>query len=742
MSVPAEQMDPTAVQSTPEIPKAIMRLRELVEMDNIAEDLTDDELMKIGQRCVDEYKTDKDTRADWERDCEEGIKLAKQVTEEKDWPWAGAANVKFPLLSEAAITFSARAYPELVKNDVVKAEVVGKDPEGAKAARALRISTFSSWQIKYKMPYWDEETDSLLVQLPLVGNVFRKVYEDPLDGPQARLVRAQDFVVNHNVKSLELARRETEIMEFFGNDVQERMRSGEWRDIELSADQKDGSPDEDKPYVILEQHRWLDLDDDGYEEPYVVTVHESTQKVLRIVARFTADDVTFRRSTGKIVRIEPTRYYIKYGFIPNPDGGLYDIGLCHLLLPVSESINTVINQLLDAGTLSNTQGGLIAKGIRIKGGKMAFSPGEWKFTDTMGQDLRDSVFPLPVREPSSVLFQLLGLLIDSGRSLANLKDVLQGELPQGDMPATTVLALIEQGQKVYSGIYKRIYRAMGTEFKAVFRLNKKAMKKPQFMQMYKQVLDDQQATPDDFNDVDYDVCPVADPTVSSQAQRIARAQVLLPTKDEPGAKVGAIITEYLLSAGFDTPERYYDPEAAQQAANEQQQKQAQMADLMFKAELAIKNADAMLKDAEGQYKRIQTQQIITEMQKGPNNSHSIKAESDVRKAEIEGSVDLQKAQIHEAAENDRAMAKLRVDERIAQYEGQLQALESQQQSAIDLFDQIKTLAETMKGEQENPTKALTEGLKAVIEGQTEVMKSLTKPKRIIRGDNGRMEGVE
>lgn len=618
MSVPAEQMQPQPANAgffTPAVPEHLLRLKGLIASENVAADLEEGELSKIGQRCVDEYKSDLSTRSQWEKDCEEGIKLAKQVVEEKSWPWPNAANVKFPLLSEAAITFSARAYPEFVTGDIVKGEVTGNDQDGTKAARAARVSKFQTWQMKYRMPYWEEETDSLLVQLPLVGNVFRKVYKDPMQGAQARLVRAQDFVVNHQVKSLALARRETEILQIFGNEVEEKMRAGEWRRAPLSTDSKEGIPDADKPYQILEQHRWLDLDGDGYEEPYVVTVHETSGQVLRIVARFGEEDVTL--NGDEVVRIEPIRHYVKYGFIPNPDGGLYDVGLCHLLLPVSESINTVLNQLLDAGTLSNTQGGLIAKGIRIKGGNFSIAPGEWKFVDSSGQKLGESIFPLPVREPSAVLFQLLGLLIDSGRSLANLKDVLQGNLPNANVPATTVLALIEQGQKVYSGIYKRIYRAMGAEFKAVYRINAQSANDPQFLQQYATVLDDPLARPDDFSQQDYDICPVADPTSSSQTQRLARVQVLMPLRGTPGMQDDAIVNEYLSAAGFTNPDRFYRPDEAKQAMAQQGEMQQRLAE----SELVRRNAEAAAK----------LQKTLAEV--GEIKAKTIKALADAESAE-------------------------------------------------------------------------------------------------------------
>lgn len=714
--------------------ESLAKLVRYSRSENIAEDLSENQLKTIGQRCLQEFEADKGTRSEWEKTCEEGLKLAKQVTEEKNWPWDGAANVKFPLLSEAAISFSARAYPELVSGEVVKAEVIGNDPQGMKAARASRVAKFQTWQLRYQMPYWDDDTDKLLVMLPLVGNVFRKVYKDPQKGAQARLVRAQDFVVNHLAKSMEHLRRETEMMVFYGNEAETKFRTGEWKRVELTSDRKEGVPDADKPYSILEQHRWLDLDEDGFEEPYIVTLHETSGSVLRIVARFTADDVTINQA-GEVSDITAERYYTQYSFIPNPDGGLYAVGFCNLLYPIAESINTVLNQLLDAGTLANTQGGLIAKGIRIKGGQMSIAPGEWKFVDSTGASLRDSIFPLPVREPSTVLFQLLGLLIESGKSLANLKDVLAGNMPNANVPATTVLAMIEQGQKVYSGIYKRIYRAMGLEFKSVFKINAKSAQSDQgFLQKYATVLDDPQASPQDFNGQDYDVCPVADPSVSSQTQRLARAQVLMPIAQTPGMKQDEIIKEYLSAAGYSNPERFYDPQAAQA----QQMQAAQMAQQMEMAKAQAENADKM---AAADLKRAQTVQIMAEVQSpaGPNEA-MVRAEVDLRKAEIGRQTELEKTTIQQGAETERATLKA-----AQEYAARMQDAE-RQKSQDEYGAEVKTvmgslseLVAELKGatsdKSEQATKTLAEALMAAVT-------QLSKPRKVVRDETGRIAGTE
>ena len=586
MATSPEQMEQSPPSAGFSSPAPLETLRALLDADNVAELLDESSLQTIGQRCVREYKVDLDSRSEWEQSVQAGLKLAKQVKEEKSFPWPGAANVKFPLLAEAAISFAARAYPELVKGKVVKASVTGKDPQGAKAQRAERVSEYLSWQVLSDMPYWESETDQLLVQLPLIGNAFRKTYHDPVKGTcDSRLVPAMDFVVNHNAKCLENVRRESEYFEFYGNDVLERQRSGAWRDVSLNHDAKEGVPDEDKVYKFIEQHRWLDLDEDGYEEPYIATVHIDSGTVVRIVPRFTADDVVVN-GANEVVRITASRFYTHYIFMPNPDGGLYAMGLCMLLLPISESINTTLNQLLDAGTMHNTSGGFISKGIRIKGGTYRFTPNEWKTVDSGAGELKNSIVPLPVKEPSAVLFQLLGLLIESGRGLANLKDVLQGELPQANTPATTVLAMIEQGEKVYNGIYKRVFRSLGEEFKAIFRENRKYLKD----EKYQAVLDQPAIVEQDFNESDFDVTPVADPNVSSQVQRMYRAQAMMQIKGEPGMKGAEVTAEYLESIGIDSPDRFFDPASQAQA----QMQMSALAQVAAEQELAVK-AQAMAK---------------------------------------------------------------------------------------------------------------------------------------------------
>jgi chaperonin GroES len=214
--------------------------------------------------------------------------------------------------------------------------------------------------------------------------------------------------------------------------------------------------------------------------------------------------------------------YTKFGFVPNPDGGFYDIGFGVLLGPLNESVNTLINQLVDSGSLSNLQSGFIGKGLRMKMGDARFQPGEWKPVNATGDDLRKQIVPLPAKEPSAVLFQLMGSLITSGKELASVAEIFVGKMPGQNTPATTTMASIEQGMKVFTAVYKRIFRALSEEFKKIFKLNNQYLDPNKYVAVL-----DTTVNPEDFDLKSYDICPGADPTAVSQTEKLLKAQGLL-----------------------------------------------------------------------------------------------------------------------------------------------------------------------------------------------------------------------
>ena len=513
----------------------------ILNADNIAEELTDKDLQLIGSEVVKGYDTDKESRSDWDKRNADAMKLALQVTEAKTTPWPKAANVKYPLLTTAALQFSARAYPALIPGtNVVKGRVVGKDYDGSKLERAIRIGKHMSYQLLEQMEDWEEEMDKLCLTLPILGCVFKKTYYDEVLGHNvSEVVYPKDLVVNYFSKTLESADRVTHCLSMSENDVYERIAMGVYRDVELekvpvevSDEDKDrgleapNTVDDTTPYKILEQHCLMDLDDDGYAEPYIVTVEEESEEVLRIVPRFN-EEAIIDDGDGGVIRIEADQYFTKYGFIPSPDGSIYDIGFGTLLGPINDTINTLINQLLDAGTLSNLQVGFISKGIRVKGGNSSFKPGEWKHVEAYGDDLRKGIYPLPTREPSNVLFTLLNTIVDSGEKLSSVSQMMTGEIPGQNVKATVALAAIEQGMKVFNSIYKRIYRSMKKEFKKLYKLNSEYLSEEEYF-MILDIGQEQAASirRSDYTSGDYDVVPYADQSIATEEQKLAKLQAL------------------------------------------------------------------------------------------------------------------------------------------------------------------------------------------------------------------------
>lgn len=499
---------------------------------NLADKYDEDLLTKIGEQCRTGFELDLQSRSDWEVDLKKWVELAKQIREEKSYPWPGASNVKYPLLSTAAMQFAARSYPSLLPSNgqIVKSEVIGKDPTAEKLETANRVSMYMSYQLMHEMDGWEEDMDKMLMMLPIVGTVFKKTfYDKSKDQIASNLVLPQNLVVNYWTKSLNECERVSEIIRLSPRLVKERQNQKIFCELDLGSPllptnepQNNGMVvDETTPYELIEQHTFLDLDDSGYPLPYIVTFERNTGKILRLAARFLPDDVELDDKQN-IIKVKPLQMYTKFGFVPNPDGGFYDIGFGVLLGPLNESVNTLINQLVDSGSLNNLQSGFIGKGLRLRMGDQTFSPGEWKNVNATGDDLRKQIVPLPSKEPSKVLFELMGALITSGKELASVAEIFVGKMPGQNTPATTTMASIEQGMKVFTAVYKRLFRSLTEEFKKVFALNHLYLDPQKYISVI-----DTQIGPEDFDSDAYDICPAADPTAVSQTEKLLKAQGLV-----------------------------------------------------------------------------------------------------------------------------------------------------------------------------------------------------------------------
>ena len=505
----------------------MIKLEELKKSKNIAELLEDDELAKISQQVISGYDIDKESRAEWEEIIDKAMDIAKQTMETKNHPWPNASNIKFPLITKGAIDFASRMLPELIKNDkIVKVASVGVDPEGIIARRANRVQEHMSYQILKQSDDWEENMDKVLHVLPILGTVFKKTYFDPInERPVSEMCLPSKIVVNYNTESLEKCRRITHEFTFYTNDIVERIRAGLYLDVDIEKLKKGEGYEEDTydpPMDLLEQHCYLDLDEDGYKEPYIVVLHKASRQVLRIVNRF---EKVKKNKNGEVKHISATQYFTDYHFLKSSDGGFYSVGFGTLLFPLNASINTLLNQLIDSGTLHNQQSGFIGRGLRIRGGEFRMKMGEWKVLDSAaGTNIQQNVVPIPTKEPSNVSFQLLGLMIEIGKDLTSTNEALEGKAPAQNVAATTMLTLVEQGMKVYNAITKRLFRALKKELRKLYDLNRKFLSDEEYQRILNNPL---VRVADDYETGSYDVLPVADPTMASDAQRNAKAQAIM-----------------------------------------------------------------------------------------------------------------------------------------------------------------------------------------------------------------------
>ena len=475
-----------------------LRLEEVLAFDgNIAELLDQSPdgkklLIELGDLVVTEFDLDESERGDWKDSAERALEAAGQKKgDKKTYPISnGSANVKYPLLTTAAIQFAARAYPAIVRGDeVADVKVAGQDVDGKKAARAQRVADFCNDQIIYQCPEWEPGTDALLHQLPITGKAFRKVYWDrSLERPRFDFVPALKVAIPISAPSLEMSPRVTHILDVYPYAYEQKVASGEWLKCDVP---KATGGDSQKPIVFLEQCRYYDMDEDGLSEPWIVTVHKETKAVVRIDPAFDAQDIRRHAETGKIRAIERLLPWIDYDFIPDPQGGVYAIGFGKLLEAISDTVNTLINQMIDAGHWSNTNTGFIGAGVKIRGGTVTLEPNSFKMVDGVA-DIRSAIQKLEFPGPSAVSFNLVEMLLAAAKDITAVKDVISGDMPGGQHVAEgTVMALIEQGLQVFTSIYKRIYRSMTREFELQCRLNARYLTQED----YQRFLDEQPPKP-------------------------------------------------------------------------------------------------------------------------------------------------------------------------------------------------------------------------------------------------------
>ncbi len=573
---------------------------------------------RIAMKVYSGIQGDESTQREWKSRVEESQKLIKLIKEPKNYPLPQSASIKFPVITDACYQFQARTYPEIIQdNKVVKFETVGEDVSGMLAEIANVASNHMNYQLVGPDNEWEASIDKTLVSLAAIGFLLRKTYFDRVKKKNvSELCNYKDIILRNSedIQCLYDLRRITHILHQHPNDLIENCRKGIYQeDICNEVMKMYADVITDPVCTLYEQHSYLDLDDDGYEEPYIITMHKESNKILRIVARYAEEDIEL--DGEEVVKINPIQYFTDFHFLPSPDGTFMSIGFGILMLHLQETINTILNQLIDAGSLANMQTGIIDSRVKLMGGQMGVDPGQWtRARGVMGQTLEQGFHQIQYKEPSNVLFQLLGLLIKSAQDLTSSTDVMQGAISGTNVPATTMMAMIEQGMKRFSAIQKRLYRSLKEEYRKLFKLNKLYTDPKEFSK----IVGLPGVTPEDiYGNDNVRVFPVADPNLTTDAQRLSQAQVIMSLAQQPDSLLNKYEAQkrMLEAAKVTNISALLPPDAK----NQQQKPDPKMIELQMKAQnnqaqTQIKSRHQDLKEKEFAAKLAKMEAEITQLQ--------------------------------------------------------------------------------------------------------------------------------
>jgi hypothetical protein len=537
--------DPSSTEITPtedggvEInfePGAVNQVNSQNHFDNLAELLPDDILDPLGAELYDNYSEYKSSRQDWEKAYTDGLDLLGFKYERRTQPFRGASGVTHPVLAEAVTQFQALAYKELLPAEgPVRTQVIGLNTR-EKEDQANRVKDFMNYQVMDVMKEYEPEFDQMLFYLPLSGSTFKKVYYDSLmQRAVSKFIQAEDLVVPYNATSLDDAEAIMHLIRISENDLRKQQVAGFYKDVDLG---EPGDVQESKletkekqlegirkgkqedVFTLIECHVNIDLE--GFEDrtpngeitgiklPYIVTIEENSRQILSIRRNFNANDPLKQK----------IQYFVHFKFLPGL--GFYGFGLIHMIGGLSRTATAALRQLLDAGTLSNLPAGFKQRGIRVRDDAQPIQPGEFRDVDAPGGNLRDAFLPLPFKEPSTTLLQLMGIVVQAGQRFASIADLNVGDGNQQAAVGTTV-ALLERGSRTMSAIHKRLYASLKQEFKLLSRVFSLYLP-PEYP--YDVVGGARVIKQADFDDK-VDVIPVADPNIFSQTQRISLAQTQL-----------------------------------------------------------------------------------------------------------------------------------------------------------------------------------------------------------------------
>jgi hypothetical protein len=494
---------------------------------NLVDDIDEGQLTELSGDLLGEYDADINSRKDWLTTYVDGLELLGLKVEDRTEPWPGACNVYHPLMTEALVKFQAETMMETFPAaGPVKTVIVGKQTKEKEDA-AERVKDDMNYQLTDMMPEYRPEHERMLWGLGLSGNSFKKVYYDPnIERQVSMYVPAEDIVVPYGASNLETAERVTHVMRKTKNELHRLQVAGFYRDVDLGepysdideaekkiAEKLGFNPTEDDRYKILEMHVNLDLEngdsEDGIALPYVITIEKGTGTILAIRRNWNPDD-----------KLKAKRqHFVHYGYIPG--FGFYCFGLIHLIGAFAKSGTMILRQLVDAGTLANLPGGLKSRGLRIKGDDTPIAPGEWRDVDVPSGAVRDNILPLPYKEPSQVLNQLMNQIIEEGRRFASAADMKVSDM-SANSPVGTTLAILERTLKVMSAVQARIYYAMKQEFKLLKGIIRDYTPTEY---SYEPEVGNRRAKQSDYDNVD--VIPVSDPNAATMSQKVVQYQAVM-----------------------------------------------------------------------------------------------------------------------------------------------------------------------------------------------------------------------
>jgi len=507
---------------------------------NLAESIDDNDLGRISNDLMGDFENDKSSRDEWATTYTKGLELLGVKFQERTRPFRGASSVTHPLLAEAVTQFSSTAFKEMMPSDgPVRTRVVGKESVEV-YQQSQRVKEFMNYNITQVMEEYTPELDQMLFYLPLSGSTFKKVYYDAqLGRAVSKFIPAEDLIVPYSASDLDSCERITHIVKLTENDVRKKQVAGFYKDIDINPtptqtptystgniqstiDNLDGiqQTGDSDIVTLLEMH--VDLDLEGYEDvdssgeptgiklPYIVTIDETSGKVLAIRRNYDEGDKLYKKK----------QYFVHFKFLPGL--GFYGFGLIHLIGGLSRTATQALRQLIDAGTLANLPAGFKTRGLRIADNDEPLQPGEFRDVDAPSGAIREGLLPLPYKEPSQTLFGLLGFVVDAGQRFAQIADMQVGDANQGS-PVGTTIALLERGSRIMSSIHKRMYYSMQKEFKLLANVIQTYLPEDY---PYAVVGGDRSIKQADF-DERVDIIPVADPNIFSMAQRIQLAQTQL-----------------------------------------------------------------------------------------------------------------------------------------------------------------------------------------------------------------------